>query len=153
VEALGDSCVTAGPPLFQRRHGDGVAVSLALKSVCGISMLRHLSVGTRIEFLLISTEGVALSGRVRHGGVPVSFFSQTQLRGNCEEMSDVGEPCGGCLASRLLSPPILNCVNLLKNYFKICLKQLGVVAHVFNPSTQEAEAGGFLSSRPAWSTK
>jgi major histocompatibility complex class I len=30
---------------------------------------------------------------------------------------------------------------------------LGVVVHAFNPSTQEAEAGGFLSSRPAWSTK
>jgi hypothetical protein len=31
----------------------------------------------------------------------------------------------------------------------------GVVAHAFNPSTweAEAEAGGFLSSRPAWSTK
>jgi hypothetical protein len=32
-----------------------------------------------------------------------------------------------------------------------------MVAHVFNPSTQEAEAeaeaGGFLSSRPAWSTE
>jgi hypothetical protein len=27
-----------------------------------------------------------------------------------------------------------------------------VVAHAFNPSTQEAEAGGFLSLRPAWST-
>jgi hypothetical protein len=27
------------------------------------------------------------------------------------------------------------------------------VAHTFNPSTWEAEAGGFLSSRPAWSTK
>jgi hypothetical protein len=27
----------------------------------------------------------------------------------------------------------------------------GVVAHTFNPSTREA--GGFLSSRPAWSTK
>jgi hypothetical protein len=31
--------------------------------------------------------------------------------------------------------------------------QPGVVAHTFNPSTWEAEAGGFLSSRPAWSTK
>jgi hypothetical protein len=30
---------------------------------------------------------------------------------------------------------------------------VAVVAHAFNPSTWEAEAGGFLSSRPAWSTK
>jgi hypothetical protein len=29
----------------------------------------------------------------------------------------------------------------------------GVVAHVFNPSTWEAEEGESLSSRPAWSTK
>jgi hypothetical protein len=29
----------------------------------------------------------------------------------------------------------------------------GVVAHAFNSSTREAEAGGFLSSRSAWSTK
>jgi hypothetical protein len=28
-----------------------------------------------------------------------------------------------------------------------------VVAHTFNPSTWEAEAGKFLSLRPAWSTK
>ena len=28
-----------------------------------------------------------------------------------------------------------------------------MVAHVFNPSTCEAEAGGFLNSRPAWSTE
>jgi hypothetical protein len=27
-----------------------------------------------------------------------------------------------------------------------------VVVHAFNPSTREAEAGGFLNSRPAWST-
>ena len=29
--------------------------------------------------------------------------------------------------------------------------KLGVVAHAFNPSTQEATAGGLLSSKPAWS--
>jgi hypothetical protein len=29
----------------------------------------------------------------------------------------------------------------------------GGLPRAFNPSTQEAEAGGFLSSRPAWSTK
>jgi hypothetical protein len=29
----------------------------------------------------------------------------------------------------------------------------GMVVHAFNPSTQDAKAGGFLSSRPAWSTK
>jgi hypothetical protein len=28
---------------------------------------------------------------------------------------------------------------------------LDMVAQAFNPSTREAEAGGFLSSRPAWS--
>jgi hypothetical protein len=31
--------------------------------------------------------------------------------------------------------------------------ELGVVAHSFNPSAEEAEAGRFLSSRPAWCTK
>jgi hypothetical protein len=33
------------------------------------------------------------------------------------------------------------------------MTQPGMVAHAFNPSTWEAEAGGFLSLRPAWSTK
>jgi hypothetical protein len=30
---------------------------------------------------------------------------------------------------------------------------LGMVPHAFNPSTWEAEAGEFLSLKPAWSTK
>jgi hypothetical protein len=30
---------------------------------------------------------------------------------------------------------------------------LGVVTHAFDPSTWEAEAGGSLNSRPAWSTE
>jgi hypothetical protein len=36
------------------------------------------------------------------------------------------------------------------NTIKMCQ---AVVAHTFNPSTWEAEAGGFLSSRSAWSTE
>jgi hypothetical protein len=32
-------------------------------------------------------------------------------------------------------------------------REPGMVVYTFNPSTWEAEAGGFLSSRPAWSTK
>jgi hypothetical protein len=32
-------------------------------------------------------------------------------------------------------------------------KGQAVVAHACNPSTWDAEAGGFLSSRPAWSTE
>jgi hypothetical protein len=37
--------------------------------------------------------------------------------------------------------------------FKNSNPKPGVVAHTFYPSTWEAEAGGFLSSRPAWSTE
>jgi major histocompatibility complex class I len=37
--------------------------------------------------------------------------------------------------------------------YKKSVLQPGVVAHAFNPSTWEAETGGFLSSRLAWSTE
>jgi hypothetical protein len=39
------------------------------------------------------------------------------------------------------------------NVYKIQRQSRAVVAHTFDPSTWEAEAGGLLSSRPAWSTK
>jgi hypothetical protein len=38
-------------------------------------------------------------------------------------------------------------------FLKLFILKPGVVAHAFNHSTREAEAGGFLSSRPAWSTE
>jgi hypothetical protein len=43
--------------------------------------------------------------------------------------------------------------ELIKALFKMLFKRLSraVVAHAFNPSTWEVGAGGFLSSRPAWS--
>jgi hypothetical protein len=37
--------------------------------------------------------------------------------------------------------------------FQTCRQSWAVVVHAFNRSTQEAEAGGFLSLRPAWSTE
>ena len=43
-----------------------------------------------------------------------------------------------------------NLADLLGKETELCQ---AVVAHAFNPSTREAETGGSLSSRPAWSTE
>jgi hypothetical protein len=44
-------------------------------------------------------------------------------------------------------------LHLKKRIFRNWNFSWAVVAHAFNPSTWEAEEGGFLSLRPAWSTK
>jgi hypothetical protein len=44
-------------------------------------------------------------------------------------------------------------LNLSRNMFQKRRYCQAVVAHAFNPSTWEAEAGGFLGSRPSWSTE
>jgi hypothetical protein len=49
----------------------------------------------------------------------------------------------------MLSQPTIN-VKAIQEFISLGAER---VAHSFNPSTREAEAGGFLSSRPAWSTK
>jgi hypothetical protein len=44
-------------------------------------------------------------------------------------------------------------INIFNLELQNGINKPGVVVHAFNPSTREAEAGGFLSSRLAWSTK
>ncbi|EDL12426.1 mCG1031467, partial [Mus musculus] len=47
----------------------------------------------------------------------------------------------------------LGLIFLHKHHDQETSWELVMVAHAFNPSTREAEAGRFLSSSPAWSTK
>ena len=66
----------------------------------------------------------------------------------------INEQLGTMLtAVRLQSAVITERVFEQKSHKKIPCRGRAVVAHAFNPSTREAEAGGFLSSRSAWSTK
>ena len=66
---------------------------------------------------------------------------EAQSRGpSVQDQTEVAE-AGGEL--KALPPPAP-----IKTVFS-----LGMVAHAFNPSTGEVEAGRFLSSRPAWSTE
>jgi hypothetical protein len=44
-------------------------------------------------------------------------------------------------------------VLCIETFHKLRLHSWAVVAHASNPSTWEAEAGGFLSSRSVWSTE
>ena len=56
------------------------------------------------------------------------------------------------LTTKLLKFIPFDCLRFFPTALKSLMGRV-VVAHAFNPSTREAEAGEFLSSRPAWSTK
>jgi hypothetical protein len=60
--------------------------------------------------------------------------------------------CWICCPRKKRIIQILQLISMSHSKLKIKCG-LGVMAHSFNPSTWEAEAGGFLSSRPAWSTE
>jgi hypothetical protein len=53
----------------------------------------------------------------------------------------------------IASPPVVIFDSMLILWLQEKRQSRVVVAHTFNPSTWEAETGGFLSSRPAWSTE
>jgi hypothetical protein len=66
-----------------------------------------------------------------------------------------GEARGWRMAGTHATPLAVCQMRLFRAVFIIMKRSvvLGVMAHTFNPSTWEAEAGGFLSSRPAWFTE
>jgi hypothetical protein len=72
------------------------------------------------------------------------LFQEAKARAVCVEF---------CLEEKRSESPskVTHCEMKLLFCFKFIYH--AVVAHAFNPSTWEAEAGGFLSSRPAWSTE
>jgi hypothetical protein len=86
---------------------------------------------------------------------PLSYVFCTKLiyqndKGNDPESLRAQHSYNVCLQSYAI--PKVSKVKLLLR-IKEEYNGRAVVAHAFNPSTREAEAGGFLSSRPAWSTE
>jgi hypothetical protein len=79
------------------------------------------------------------------------------LEGECNSHLNEWEKRGGLKAPRWEGGGAREWVRRKKRRRFIVDKReskvAGMVAHTFNSSTREAEAGGFLSSRPAWSTK
>jgi hypothetical protein len=60
---------------------------------------------------------------------------------------------GGGTTPFTLATNNITLTKQVKDLYDKNFKSAFKVAHAFNPSTPEAEVGGFLSSRPAWSTK
>jgi hypothetical protein len=55
-----------------------------------------------------------------------------------------------CFSQKMCSEGSILAVEKQLNFI---MKGPGVVVHPFSPNTREAEAGGSLSLKPAWSTK
>jgi hypothetical protein len=70
-----------------------------------------------------------------------------------EGITKFGAETKGWTIQKLLHPGIHPIISQQMQTHQQDFAEPGVVAHAFNPSTRKAEAGGFLSSRPAWSIK
>jgi hypothetical protein len=90
-----------------------------------------------------SSRGPRLNSQHPHGGLQLTV---TPVLGDLILYSGL---CRHCVCTL--------CTEVYASKTHIHIKKLkillGVVVHAFNPSTWEAEAGGFLSSRPTWSTE
>jgi hypothetical protein len=86
---------------------------------------------------------------IRYGFMAMATIISKETLWDCTE---VCHSCTKTLASCKKRESMLSSDKGKCGRIKVTSGQ-AVVAHTFNPSPWEAEAGGFLSSRPAWSTK
>ena len=78
----------------------------------------------------------------------------TSLEEVCQSVSALRSLCSSFPSVEKEPPP--RCLGKTVHFCCLWLTrraQPGMLAHAFDPSTWEAEAGRFLSLRPAWSTK
>jgi hypothetical protein len=139
-----------------------VATSSAQPKSPFLIPLRHFLAG--FCFVLFVCLLACLQGLAKAALQFFIFFSQLPSAGItsvplCLVVLCLGENVLACPKIFPVFCPCETIEYIVDSKFTICskVKELpptpGVVAHTFNPSTREAEAGGFLSLRPAWSTK
>ena len=124
----------------------GIAYTvLDIMNQCGSAVFNNLALlfamGVAIGMAKKEKEVAALSGAIAYLVMNTAISAMITARGGVEAMA----------ANTTTST--LGITTLQMGVFGGIIVGLGVAALAFNPSTWEAEADGFLSSRPAWSTK
>jgi hypothetical protein len=83
----------------------------------------------------------------------VTVYSHTLNKSFLKEFLKIVITITNRRQKELKSNTVLDSMLVWVGYSRVAVFKPSVVAHAFNPSTQKTEAGRFLSSRPAWSTK